>query len=168
MASRQNPVPRDLERKLAALVQLYRNRLAPGQQLQLLGKPITASQFAAQLEAVQALFRRVDDAKVAHEQALRARTAAMPRAVDLVAHGIALLHGLLGRHAAALQVVGLRPHGGPRPLDTAAAALKHARQLETRRRFGTMGKRQKQKAKSAGVEVEIVDGKARVKPKAKK
>ncbi|MHB8421020.1 MAG: hypothetical protein ACYDCL_23355 [Myxococcales bacterium] len=168
MASRHNAVPRDLERKLAALVQIYRHQLSPGLTMNLLGKQTTPAQFVAQLEAVQALFRRVDQAKVAYDAALRARTAQMPRAVDLVAHGISMLHGVLGRNAPILQVVGLRPHGGPRPLDSAAGALKHARQLETRRRFGTMGKRQKQKVKAGDVEVTIRDGKAQVREKGKK
>ena len=103
-------------------------------------------------------FTAVERAEIALAQALRARGAVLPLLLRDLASLTLLTQATLGHDPQALSKAGVAPSKRRHRLTVAENAIKAAKALVTRRRNGTLGKRQRQKARRAAAARVVVLG----------
>jgi hypothetical protein len=140
--------PSGLQSKIQSALAGVQN-LPSGSTLQISGQIMTQAQLVTKLTGYLPAVSAVTDAKAALEQALQARKAAAPDTREFLVLLRAALVAFYGRGSAALGKFGMsaKKPAGPSPQTAILAA---AKRTLTRRKRGTMGKKQKASIKAIG------------------
>ena len=141
--------PKGLALKLQKVLNGVQQTLPTESTMLLGGGPLTQAQLAAKLAGCLPAMTAVDDAKAAHVKAVQARRAAEPNVREFLAQVRMALVAFYGRGNPQLEKFGLSAKLPAAPTSQ-AAILAAAKRTLTRRKRGTMGKKQKAGLKALG------------------
>ena len=136
-------IPKGLVERLTSQDRLLAMHFDPSQLFGTEAGNVTVAQLRAQLASILATFAAVTQLEIQLQHALVARTARIPEAQALANRIKGFALGSLGVGHPALDVPGLRPHGGKRVLTAEEELARHARAKETMRLQGRLTKAQK-------------------------
>lgn len=150
MSRDRHPVPKDLVNRLSFYRKTFAEQIASGTLTSSAAAAQNAPKLLADLDKALAPFDAVTRAKVAYEESVIERTRRLPAAGDVAARAADFLRGALPTRHPLLKSKFIRRRGGKHaiPIEVRARAAEKLR--ETRKRNGTLGKRQREAIKSDG------------------
>ncbi|MHB1844574.1 MAG: hypothetical protein ACYCWW_07035 [Deltaproteobacteria bacterium] len=135
--------PRGTEKQLVSVLGGVQKILPATISFVVNGQSFTQPQLVQALTGFLALFQSARDAKTAYEKQLVARTAELPNVKEFLAGLKSALEAQLGKKNPELQAFGYSV-AQRKALSSGQKAVAAAKRKQTREKFGTLGKRQKQ------------------------
>jgi hypothetical protein len=136
-------IPKGLVQRLRSQLAVLQNSFPPSQLFKSHRGSETAAQLVACYTSIFADFAAVEAARQAYAAALVQRTSRIAEAMALADSVKAILTNVLGAGHPALDVPGLRQHGGPRKVTSEQKVIKQAKTRKTLELQGRLTKAQK-------------------------